>query len=81
MDQKALAMMLDRILYGRVRPDDVRVQKYKGTRYWAVWIQGNLLAVTVYKKGAMAIKEKLVQSSLADRTPETASRHPPFKGS
>jgi hypothetical protein len=37
--------------------DDVRVEKYKGTRYWAVWINGELLAVTVYKKGAVAVVE------------------------
>jgi len=41
--------------------DEVRVEKYKGTRYWAVWINGELLAVTVYKKGAVAVKETLSQ--------------------
>ena len=38
---------------------DIRVEKYKGTRYWPVWLGEELLAVTVYKKGAMAIKEIL----------------------
>jgi hypothetical protein len=43
----------------KASPDDVRVEKYKGTRYWAVWINGELLAVTVYKKGAVVVKETL----------------------
>ncbi len=30
------------------------ITKY-GDRYWAVWLDGQLLAVTVYKKGATAI--------------------------
>jgi len=35
-----------------------RVTRY-GTRYWAVYLNGELLAVTVYKKGALAIQEAL----------------------
>lgn len=30
------------------------ITKY-GDRYWAVWLDGQLLAVTVYKKGAKAV--------------------------
>ncbi len=30
------------------------ITKY-GDRYWAVWLDGQLLAVTVYKRGATAI--------------------------
>ena len=29
------------------------------TRYWAVYLEGRLLAVVVYKKGAMAIAETI----------------------
>jgi hypothetical protein len=36
----------------------VQVTRY-GTRNWAVWLDGELLAVTVYKKGARAIAEVL----------------------
>lgn len=39
--------------------DDIRVEKYKRTRYWAVWVGDRLLAVTVYKKGAVTLKETL----------------------
>ena len=34
------------------------VRRY-GTRYWAVYYNGQLLAVTVYKKGALAVKNAL----------------------
>jgi hypothetical protein len=43
----------------------IRVNRYGETRYWAVWVNGELLAVTVYKKGALAIQDKL--SSMASR--------------
>ena len=33
------------------------ITKY-GDRYWAVWLDGQLLAVTLYKKGATAIASK-----------------------
>ena len=39
--------------------DQISVNRYKSTRYWAIWINGELLAVTVYKKGAIAIRDKL----------------------
>ena len=34
--------------------DRLSITKY-GDRYWAVWLDGQLLAVTLYKKGATAI--------------------------
>ena len=34
--------------------DRLSITKY-GDRYWAVWLDGHLLAVTLYKKGATAI--------------------------
>ena len=30
-----------------------------GARYWAVYYNGQLLAVTIYKKGALAVKNAL----------------------
>lgn len=44
----------------KASPDDIRVERYKRTRYWAVWVGDRLLAVTVYKKGALAIRETLL---------------------
>ena len=34
------------------------VMRY-GSRYWAVYVNGELLAVTVYKKGALAVQQAL----------------------
>ena len=33
----------------------IEITKYDGSRFWAVYLDGELLAVTVYKKGAMAV--------------------------
>lgn len=35
------------------------VERYRKTRFWAVYECGELLCVTVYKKGANAVKERL----------------------
>ena len=40
-------------------PDSIRIEKYRKSRYWSVWVGQELLAVTVYKKGAVAIKDIL----------------------
>ena len=37
------------------------IEKYPGSRFWAVWLHGELLVVTVYKKGALAVKSALLQ--------------------
>jgi len=33
----------------------VRVGRYRDSRFWAVWLGSELLAVVVYKKGAEAV--------------------------
>ena len=40
---------------------DIAIEKYPGSRFWAVRVHGELLAVTVYKKGAEAVKSALLQ--------------------
>ena len=35
-----------------------------GSRHWAIYLNGQLLAVTVYKKGAVAIQEALGSAPL-----------------
>ena len=35
------------------------IEKYKGSRFWAGFRDGELLAVTVYKRGAEAIVRPL----------------------
>src|SRR5215468_9564399 len=41
------------------RPVVLRITKYRNTRYWALWEGHQLLCVTVYKKGAVAIMRRL----------------------
>jgi len=36
----------------------ITVTRY-GTRYWAVWLDGELVVVTLYKKGAASVAAKL----------------------
>ena len=37
----------------------IEIRRYRRTRYWAVYVDGELLAVVVYRKGAEAIAAKL----------------------
>jgi hypothetical protein len=39
----------------------LHITKYRNTRYWALWEGHRLLCVTVYKKGAVAIMQRLRQ--------------------
>jgi hypothetical protein len=39
----------------------IQITPYNRTRYWAVYLDGELLAVTVYKKGATAIAQTLAR--------------------
>jgi len=41
----------------------IEVKKYRQTRFWAVYVDGELLAVVVYRKGAMAIAERLTRAT------------------
>ena len=36
----------------------IEIRKYRHTRFWAVYVDGGLLAVVVYRKGAVAITER-----------------------
>jgi hypothetical protein len=38
----------------------IEITRY-GNRNWAVWLDGELLAVTVYKKGATAVAHALIR--------------------
>ena len=37
----------------------IEIHKYRHTRFWAIYVDGELLAVTVYRKGAEAIADML----------------------
>ena len=46
------------------------IVKYKSTRYWAVLHHnGKLLAVVVYKKGAEALEQILIDAVTHSQTP------------
>jgi len=36
--------------------DRITITRYQRTRFWAVWLDGELLAVVLYRKGAEAIR-------------------------
>lgn len=40
---------------------DIRIAKYGDSRFFAIWLNEELLAVTVYKKGAIAIRDLLMR--------------------
>ena len=51
----------------------IEITRY-GTRNWAVWLDGELLAVTVYKKGAMTVVNTITRLLQHSRT--VAHHHP-----
>jgi hypothetical protein len=50
----------------------IEVKKYRQTRFWAVYVDGELLAVVVYRKGAQAIADQLIQVALGRETDHVA---------
>jgi hypothetical protein len=39
---------------------EVKIEKWKNTRFWGVWMDQELLAVVLYKKGAMAVRNAIL---------------------
>lgn len=64
MDRSSDSAQLDSGVSKETQNGNISVYRYRGTRYWAVWVNGELLAVTVYKKGALAIRDKLSSMAL-----------------
>lgn len=54
------------------------IERYRRTRFWGLYEAGELLCVTVYKKGAQAVKERLERSAVPPPTspPQPESRRP-----
>jgi hypothetical protein len=40
----------------------IEVRKYRHTRFWAVYVDGELLAVVVYRKGARAVADLILSN-------------------
>ncbi len=51
------------------RKPNIEIGHYRGSRYWGVWVDSELLAVVCYRKGAEAIK-----SALLNRPSQSCSR-------
>ena len=70
----------------------VEVEKYRkpdgyATRYWSVIVDGELLAVTLYRKGAMAVARAITNTNsdphvtfLEDSPNPAATPHKPTAG-
>ena len=43
------------------------ITRYRNTRSWALWEGGQLLAVTVYKQGALTLMRRLQQARRTTR--------------
>lgn len=37
----------------------ITIERYRGKRFWAVYEDGALLCITVYKKGAVAVVDRV----------------------
>jgi hypothetical protein len=44
----------------------ITIERYRGKRFWAVYEDGALLCVTVYKKGALAVVDRLEKDRLSE---------------
>ena len=70
----------------------VAVEKYRkpdgyATRYWSVWVNGELLAVTLYRKGAQAVATAITNqnqdsyvTTLKDSPKPVTTPHKPAAG-
>jgi len=55
------------------KPAMFRIERYGRTRFWALYEAEELLCLTVYKKGAAAVKERLERVEPTETRPaETA---------
>ena len=41
----------------------LRVERYKKTRYWAIWDGQELVALTVYRRGALEVLRRLQEQA------------------
>lgn len=60
----------------RAAPRRVTIGHYKATRFWAIWINDELLAVTVYRKGARAMLAYMGLDKIAIELKRPRKFHP-----
>ena len=51
----------------------IEVRKYRHTRFWAVYADGELLAVVIYRKGARAIVDMLLKTQVRKESTDAAA--------
>lgn len=52
--------IMDQIADAKKYKGEIIIKRWKNTRFWAVWLNQELLAVVMYKKGAIAIKDAIL---------------------
>jgi hypothetical protein len=50
------------------------IERWKLTRFWALYENGELVCVTVYRKGAVSLRKRLEASNVIDVIPPAAVR-------
>jgi hypothetical protein len=50
----------------------IEIRKYRHTRHWAVYVDGELLAVVVYRKGAQAIADMFSEMRFSKEAEDAA---------
>ena len=50
----------------------IEIRKYRQTRFWAVYVDGELLAVVVYRKGARAVADLVMKMRLRKESTNAA---------
>lgn len=42
------------------RKIEIAIEQWRHTRFWAVYVHGQLLTITAYKKGAVSLRDYLL---------------------
>ncbi len=50
----------------------IEIRKYRHSRFWAVYVDGELLAVVVYRKGARAVADMLMKMRFTKEAEDAA---------
>ena len=53
----------------------IHISRYRTTRYWAVWRGAELIAVTVYRKGAQSVAAELKKIEDYENQNQTIHNH------
>ena len=53
----------------------IHISRYRTTRYWAVWRVAELVAVTVYRKGAQSVAAELKKIEDYENQNQTIHNH------